>query len=119
MDEIVLFDLDTEIVLLGDVGIQGPPGPGVPAGGTSGQYYRKASDSDYDGEWVTVNGADSHFRQSFSGSSVTVTHNLGKYPSVTVFDSAGDEVEGTVRHLSTNSLGLTFSAPFSGTVVCN
>jgi len=31
---------------------RGPAGPGVPAGGTTGQIYRKASNDDYDGEWA-------------------------------------------------------------------
>jgi hypothetical protein len=48
-----------------------------------------------------------------------VNHNLGKYPSVTVIDSAGDICEGSVDNLSKNSLTVTFSAPFSGSVICN
>lgn len=39
--------------LPGDTGPQGDPGPGVPAGGTTGQVLAKASDDDYDTEWVT------------------------------------------------------------------
>lgn len=38
----------------GDTGPQGPKGdtgPGVPPGGSAGQYLRKASSTDYDGEW--------------------------------------------------------------------
>lgn len=49
----------------------------------------------------------------------TVNHNLGKYPSVTVFTSAGDECEGDIRHISVNQLELHFSAPFGGTCACN
>ena len=41
----------------GEQGIQGVPGPGVPAGGTAGQYLRKNSGTDYDGDWESpVNG---------------------------------------------------------------
>jgi len=32
---------------------KGPPGRGIPAGGTTGQVFVKASDADYDGEWET------------------------------------------------------------------
>lgn len=65
-------------------------------------------------------GGDLNFTQSFtSTTSVTVNHNLGKYPSVTVIDSAGDECEGLVDHISVNSLTVSFSAAFSGTVICN
>ena len=60
------------------------------------------------------------FEQAFSSaSSVTVNHNLGYKPAVTVIDSAGDECIGDVDHLSNNELIVTFSAPFSGTVLCN
>lgn len=44
----------------------------------------------------------------------TVSHNLNFYPSVTVFNSAGDQVEGNVVHTNETSLTITFSAPLSG-----
>lgn len=72
---------------------------------------------------VTVLGSgrgDKNFTQTFiNQTSVTVPHNLNKKPAVTVIDSAGDEVLGNVHHLSDNSLQVTFSAGFTGTVFCN
>jgi hypothetical protein len=44
----------------------------------------------------------------------TVVHNLGFYPNVTVFNSAGDQVEGSATHNDTNSLTITFSTALSG-----
>ena len=65
-------------------------------------------------------GSDKNFTHAFtSASSVTVPHNLGKFPAVTVIDSAGDECEGDVDHIDINNLTVTFSAPFSGTIICN
>lgn len=64
-------------------------------------------------------GADKNYTQPIDGQTVTIMHNLNKRPSVTVLDSAGDEVVGTVRHISPNELQLIFSAPFSGVVICN
>lgn len=65
-------------------------------------------------------GGDKSFTQPFSvASSVSVPHNLGKKPAVTVMDSAGDECEGDVQHTDLNNLTVTFSAPFSGSVTCN
>jgi hypothetical protein len=65
-------------------------------------------------------GADKNYVQEFSvATTVSVAHNLGKYPAVTVFDSAGDQVEGNVDYADANNLTLTFSAAFSGTVTCN
>lgn len=49
----------------------------------------------------------------------TVTHNLGKRPSVSVFTSANDEVEGDVEHLSNTQLTIAFSAPFAGVAYLN
>lgn len=48
-----------------------------------------------------------------------INHNLGKYPSVTVLDSALNEVVGDVQNIDTNNLRLTFSAIFSGTATLN
>lgn len=48
-----------------------------------------------------------------------ILHNLGRFPSVTVIDSAGDEVEGTVRYDSANQITLIFSAPFGGKAFLN
>ena len=63
---------------------------------------------------------DRTYTQSFtSATTVTVTHNLLKKPSVTVWDSSGDEIECDVHHNSSNTLTLTFSAAFTGTVTCN
>lgn len=49
----------------------------------------------------------------------TIQHNLGKFPSVTVVDTAGTEVEGEVRHIDNNSLVLEFSAGFAGQASLN
>lgn len=48
-----------------------------------------------------------------------VTHNLGKFPSVTIVDSAGEEVEGSVQHINNNSVRILFSAGFTGTAYLN
>lgn len=49
----------------------------------------------------------------------TVPHNLSKYPSVTVVDSSGRVMYGTVTYLDQNSLSIAFSAGFSGKVYLN
>ena len=43
-----------------------------------------------------------------------ISHNLGKYPSVTVVDTAGTIIECEVKYLSINTILLNF---FSGTKV--
>ena len=66
-------------------------------------------------------GSDANFVH-VQGSSLavwTITHNLGKYPAVSVFDPAGDQFYGTVRHLDVNSLTITFKTPQAGTATLN
>lgn len=57
--------------------------------------------------------------QSIASATWNITHNLNKYPSVTITDSAGDEVEGEVRYNGANSLTVKFSAPFAGKAYLN
>lgn len=45
----------------------------------------------------------------------TVAHSLGFYPSVTIFDSSAQEVEGAITHNDTNTTTIQFSASISGT----
>ena len=49
----------------------------------------------------------------------TITHNLGKYPSVSVVDSSGNEVVGELQYINANQVILNFSAPFSGEAYLN
>ena len=46
-------------------------------------------------------------------------HNLNKYPSVSVLDSAKTEVEGHIKHISKNTTILKFSGSFSGIATFN
>ena len=48
-----------------------------------------------------------------------ITHNLNKYPSVTVIDSAGSTVEGTITYISNEEIKIEFSSPFSGKAILN
>ena len=107
--------------LPGAPGIQGPAGEGLPQGGSIGEIIIKTGNDDYDFGFASPNSlADKNYVQSFSVlSTVLVTHNLNKYPSPVIFDTAGDEVEGVIEYIDPNTLRLIFSAPFSGTVTCN
>lgn len=48
-----------------------------------------------------------------------ITHNLNKYPSVTVVDSSGTVVEGDVQYDSLNQVTITFSGGFKGKATLN
>ena len=49
----------------------------------------------------------------------TITHNLNKYPSVTVVDSGYTVVYGSIEYISTNQLTITFTDPFAGEAYLN
>ena len=49
----------------------------------------------------------------------TINHNLSKYPSVTIVDSADNMVIGEVFYNSLNQVTLTFAGAFSGKAFIN
>ena len=65
--------------------------------------------------------SDQHYthKQAQAAKVWTITHGLGKRPSVTVVDSAGTAVIGEIEYLDDNTVRLTFCAAFSGTAYCN
>lgn len=48
-----------------------------------------------------------------------ITHNLGKYPSVSVVNSANVWVIGDIQYINENRLIITFSSEFSGKAYLN
>lgn len=125
-------------------GVAGPPGPPAPGAAThftsgaplpsvgndgdvavdvlNSRWYQKAL-----GAWTlqlavgSGGGSDAHYihTQNVPASTWIVAHALGKRPTITVVDSAGDECDGDVHHDSTMQATIEFSAPFSGVAVCN
>ena len=65
--------------------------------------------------------ADKHFTftQSTATNTWNITHNLGKFPSVSVVDSGDTVVYGDIDYIDNNSLTITFSAAFSGKAYMN
>jgi hypothetical protein len=57
--------------------------------------------------------------QNQASNTWSIQHNLNKYPSVTVVDSAGTVVIGGVQYIDENYIICTFSHPFSGTAYLN
>ena len=48
-----------------------------------------------------------------------IQHDLDKYPSVFIVDSANSAVVGDIHYVDANKVVVTFSAPFSGKAFCN
>lgn len=54
-----------------------------------------------------------------SSSEWSITHNMNKYPSVTVVDSAGSVVIGEITYINSNQIDIKFNSEFSGKVYLN
>lgn len=65
--------------------------------------------------------SDSHYEHNQTSASAlwNITHNLGKFPSVTVVDSGNSVVVGEVEHITNNTLRILFRASFSGKAYLN
>lgn len=57
--------------------------------------------------------------QNTASNNWTINHNLGKYPAVSVVDSANSVVEGNVIYTSQNQCVVQFKNTFSGKAYCN
>jgi hypothetical protein len=101
----------------GPVGPMGPQGPAGPMGsvGPTGPQGPKGDPGPMGPP------GDTHYThtQAVASDTWVIDHNLGKYPSVSVVDSANDEVEGSVNHVDPMRVILVFSAPFSGKAFLN
>lgn len=102
----------------GPTGQTGPAGPGVAPGGTTNQILTKVDNTDFNTEWKNPE-TTYIFQQSVPSATWDIVHNLGKFPSVSVVDSAGSIVVGSVTYVSNNELTINFSAGFSGTAYLN
>ena len=59
------------------------------------------------------------FTQTTPSSTWVIDHNLAKYCSVSIVDTAGEVVYGEIQYNSINQVTLTFSEAFSGDAFCN
>lgn len=59
------------------------------------------------------------YSQSVAAATWSITHNLNKYPSVSVVDSGLNTVYGNIEYIDTNSLTITFKSAFGGKAFLN
>lgn len=88
----------------------------VPISGNANSTF---SDEDYYAFSPATGDKTFTHTQGSSSATWVITHNLGKYPSVSVQDSAGTDVVGEVEYNTENKLTITFSGAFSGTAHLN
>lgn len=67
-----------------------------------------------------VNAAQTYtFTQAIAAETWTITHNLERFPSITVVDSSGNIVVGFSTYNDSKQITLIFSAPFAGKAYLN
>ena len=59
------------------------------------------------------------FNQGVPATTWNITHNLGKFPSITVIDTGNTVVTGEYTYVDNNNVQLTFSAGFAGKAYLN
>jgi len=101
----------------------GGGGPGIPAGGTTGQVLEKNSSSNYDVSWQTPAAEPTSFYQQNIGdgvtTSITVTHNLNSYFIIALLkdNGTGNVINASYKCPSANTTTFSFdTAPVSNGV---
>ena len=64
-------------------------------------------------------GTTFEFTQGVSATTWNITHNLGKFPSITVIDTGDTVVTGEYIYINNNQVTLNFSAAFAGKAYLN
>ena len=59
------------------------------------------------------------FDQAVPSAVWTITHNLGKFPSVSVVDTQKEVYWGNIEYINSNQLKVTFSGSFAGQAFLN
>lgn len=59
------------------------------------------------------------YTQTTASDTWEINHKMGKYPTITVIDSAGSKVVGDENHIDENTVILTFNGAFTGKATLN
>jgi hypothetical protein len=110
-DEIVVLVPPDETLVELETGGEGPPGP---AGAQGPQ-----GDVGPPGPMGPPGGASFTFQQDVPSALWSVTHDLNRFPSVTVVDTGGSEVWPDVHYLDAMSVDLAFGSPTTGRAYFN
>ena len=70
---------------------------------------------------IPIEVRDKHYIHNQDVASIKwyVQHNLGKFPSVQIFDTQGAEWECDVVHADSDNLEINVGFPLSGKAICN
>ena len=88
----------------------------TPSPGTSGQQLLSTATGV---AWTDQTYTHNQSSSGGAATSWTVTHNLNKYPSVTVIDTANSVIIGQIEYNSVNQLTITFKSATNGKAYLN
>ena len=123
-ETVVAIENAATVILVVNEGVRGEDGkpgePGLPGIGTTtfatqAEVLAGIAESKAVSPATLSTALSKTFSQAAPASVWNVTHNLNRYPAVSVVDSAGSVVTGDVEHLSANALQVSFASAFSGT----
>ena len=121
-DYTLTFTLDngesfTTASVRGPEGPPGPPGETFPEEGTPGQVLTKTLEGTSWQDVVSNPTSTFVYKQNTAADVWTIYHNLGKYPTVTIVDSASTVVYGEIDYVDLNTIIISFNCAFSGKAV--
>lgn len=99
----------------GTNGTNGTNGQGVPTGGTTGQYLRKTSGTDYATEWDTVTLSDLGISDGTNGQVLT-TNGSGTFTFTTVSGGGGGTGLGARQSAAVTSGSIANNATWTGSI---
>ena len=106
-----------EMVVAGDVEVTGTF---ADSKGNVGVLGRVLTSTGTGTEWGSApQSATFEFDQGAPATTWDITHNLGKFPSITVIDTGNTVVFGEYDYTNSNRVILTFSAAFAGKAYLN
>ena len=96
-------------------GTRGPRGPEGPAGESAYELWISEGNTGTVADFLASLGAGSYTHSQLDSQlEWAIQHNLGYFPNVMSFDSAGSQIIGDVTHIDSNRMIITFSHPSGG-----
>lgn len=106
----------TTLNVAGNISITGTLADSNASVGTNGQVLTSTVTGI---AWADNIQATFEFTQGVPATTWNITHNLNKFPSITVIDTGNTVVTGEYNYTSKNTVTLTFSAAFAGKAYLN
>ena len=106
----------TTLTIAGNISITGTLADSNASVGTNGQVLTSTVTGI---AWADNVQATFEFTQGVPATTWNITHNLNKFPSITVIDTGNTVVTGEYNYTSNNTVTLTFSAAFAGKAYLN